>query len=695
MGEFSLKLHITVECATGLCNPHGFGGTSDPYCICEVAHLQRHTRYQKFSTPVIKNDLNPAWNYESDIDVIPGQSLEFQVWDRRLPLQDILLGKALLHSNQINTVSQNELQLTGEGVSGSLTVKVVPPVPFKVHIEGARDLYNADGIFAGVSDPYCICQVAGLRRYWKSTRFRTQTVDNNLNPIWNHTQDVFCTHGQSLEFQVWDSNTKPLPDQLLGQALLDSAQLLPNGYQGNLPLHGKNATGHICLRIVVQPPEMLQSLLPVRLTAGMDGSLLHQYIENHEQKEKIDDISAGSELDLKVQVVVRSASYLGDTVHNPYCICQVSGLPRYTRYQQFQTRPVKKDQSPVWDHTGDISMHAGQDLTFQVWDKRGLPMPDHMIGEVLVPHDRFLKDGFAGRELRLSGSHGSGLLTVEIHPPRLYLITIVSGSELANSNGIVSGISDPYCICQVAGQWRHSKKGTRFQTRIVENNLNPMWNHSSEICLAHDQSIEFQVWDSNTKPLPDHLMGVASLEGTRLRSGENSFDLQLTGRGATGSIKVKVASVSSNMNTLPEALAIKIELMAQAGVRWCVAQLRRSGEDADIAHADMDQARHELAELGVWDAATCHQIFDMGLCSCALTVAQSMELANIGELREDFQHAHDSQHRGIGFMLWRQLEELFAVGARLACAETKGDVATTTFFKADFERRLMAISGRR
>jgi len=60
----------------------------------------------------------------------------------------------------------------------------------------------------------------------KGTHFQTQIIDNNLNPKWHHTQPVCINRGGTLEFQVWDSNTKPLPDQLLGEAKLDTENFL-------------------------------------------------------------------------------------------------------------------------------------------------------------------------------------------------------------------------------------------------------------------------------------------------------------------------------------------------------------------------------------------------------------------------------------------------------------------------------------
>merc|ERR1719362_1030623 len=91
-----------------------------------------------------------------------------------------------------------------------------------VNIMNARGLYNADGFLAGKSDPYCICLVPEK----PDLKFQTAVIANCLDPEWNHTGRIEGFQaGDSLEFQVWDSDTFPKPDQLLGKVLLTSEEL--------------------------------------------------------------------------------------------------------------------------------------------------------------------------------------------------------------------------------------------------------------------------------------------------------------------------------------------------------------------------------------------------------------------------------------------------------------------------------------
>merc|ERR1712008_174533 len=66
-------------------------------------------------------------------------------------------------------------------------------------------------------------------------------INNCLDPEWNHIGriDGFQA-GDSLEFQVWDSDTFPKPDQLLGKVTLGAQDLAahPEGLGGVLQLTG-------------------------------------------------------------------------------------------------------------------------------------------------------------------------------------------------------------------------------------------------------------------------------------------------------------------------------------------------------------------------------------------------------------------------------------------------------------------------
>mmetsp|Transcript_103612 Transcript_103612/g.292435 ORF Transcript_103612/g.292435 Transcript_103612/m.292435 type:complete len:701 (-) Transcript_103612:22-2124(-) len=681
-----LQFTVTIKKATCLSNVDGIlGGVSDPYCLCEVAGLRKHTRYTRFQTSVAKNNLDPEWNHTSVIAVTPKQSLDFQVWSRRTkPLPDKLIGSVELDRSKIHRDFDGELRLVGDHTSGTLEVTVVPPRIFNVALLSARDLLNVDGILAGVSDPYCICQISGMKKHTKGTRCQTEVVSNNLNPIWDYVSDIIVAAGQHLEFQVWDSNTKPLPDRLLGTVQLENSQFDPQGFYGELKLTGAKATGALQVRVAALPPSAIGSAVHVRLTEGMELS-----VPTHDMA-----CSDLEEPNLKFNVTIEGASDLSNLdgilagVSDPYCICEVAGLKKHTRYTRFQTKVVGNSLNPEWKQTSEVAMGPNQALEFQVWDRNTKPLPDQLIGKARL-EGAPLHYGFRG-ELHLSGHRSSGFVTVSVVPPSMFLVTIKAAFGLRDSDGFLAGESDPYCLCQVAGLKRHCKM-TRFMTPVVQNNLNPSWHHTSTVSVEPGQTLEFQVWDSNTKPLPDQLLGTAQLDRTAFDERGYHGELELSGSEATGKVRIEISALSLSMGSFPEAIATLIESIARGAMRWSSAQIAQDGMEADAAHDAMDRFQKELACFGWLHEHTCTQLVDMAMAACALALGETFNLGNIGELVEDFRHARDSKHGEIADILWGHLERVFLAGGRLTCAEAMCDCATIEEYTRDFDRSLRLI----
>merc|ERR1719195_453418 len=89
----------------------------------------------------------------------------------------------------------------------------------------------------------------------------------------------------------------------------------------------------------------------------------------------------------------------------------------------------------------------------------------------------------------------------------LLQMTVESARNLYNSDGILAGKSDPYVIVEVPGQ-----EGLKFQTEVINNDLNPVWNFTGEIAGFMDGDIlRFTVMDKDTFPNPDDFLGKAEL----------------------------------------------------------------------------------------------------------------------------------------------------------------------------------------
>jgi len=127
-------------------------------------------------------------------------------------------------------------------------------VMLKVTIMRAAHLRNADWMpGTGKSDPYCTCEIVGK----PSTKFTSHTVDNDLNPVWNHAGEIReYIYGDTLLFTVYNSNM--MKDSVLGRASLSTSQFYPNGFEGDVMLvdAGRGSSPTLTVRIVVaQQPQ--------------------------------------------------------------------------------------------------------------------------------------------------------------------------------------------------------------------------------------------------------------------------------------------------------------------------------------------------------------------------------------------------------------------------------------------------------
>jgi len=113
----------------------------------------------------------------------------------------------------------------------------------------------------------------------------------------------------------------------------------------------------------------------------------------------------------------------------------------------------------------------------------------------------------------------------------------------ADAWGFFQSKSDPYCVCQVKDVERHTHE-TRFQTRVIRNDLNPIWNHKATIIRAHPNApLEFQIWDKDIFAKSDQLIGVAVLDSSEFHDSGFEGELTLSGHRATGFLTVKVKAL--------------------------------------------------------------------------------------------------------------------------------------------------------
>lgn len=165
---------------------------------------------------------------------------------------------------------------------GSTATAQTAEAKLRVTVIGAHGLANMDGFLAGKSDPYVVCQVVGK----KIQRFQTKVINDSLDPVWDHTSElVGYSPGDGLEFQVWDNDTFPKPDQLMCKAHLPASSFCPHGVECELPLTGGKSTGatlHVRVSVVHETAGLAASPAPVHRPAttataspALAGKLVH------------------------------------------------------------------------------------------------------------------------------------------------------------------------------------------------------------------------------------------------------------------------------------------------------------------------------------------------------------------------------------------------------------------------------------
>lgn len=116
----------------------GITGKSDPYCRCHLVGKPK----TRLTTPTIRDDLNPLWNFTGEIPFyVQEDVLKFVVYDADDLKDDDLLGEATLPLKDLDSTGfTGELVLTKSGQGSKASIKVqVKPCPehaIEVHASG-------------------------------------------------------------------------------------------------------------------------------------------------------------------------------------------------------------------------------------------------------------------------------------------------------------------------------------------------------------------------------------------------------------------------------------------------------------------------------------------------------------------------------------------------------------------------------
>ncbi|XP_063952326.1 extended synaptotagmin-2-like isoform X2 [Lytechinus pictus] len=282
----------------------------------------------------------------------------------------------------IDTVDLNELKYP------------MPKGVLRITAVEARNLVRADmGLLKkGKSDPYLVINV-GMQK------FKTKTINNNLNPKWNQTFEaiVYEEHGQTLDVDCWDEDPGSKDDPL-GNLSIDIHYISKMGtFDSWLPLEDiKHGDLHLHLEWLV-PSE--------------NFGIIHEQVADCLQVATPTSESLFScallvvKLDSAKDLPVSSRS---TSMPSPVCTLKVGQTTQKSHVQQ-------KTMRPVWEETYHflVMNPAMQSLDVEVTDsKKG-----NKLGNVNIPLKQLLlsqPNMVIERPFKLSSSGPQSTITLKM-----------------------------------------------------------------------------------------------------------------------------------------------------------------------------------------------------------------------------------------------------------------------------------------
>ncbi|XP_073836437.1 extended synaptotagmin-like protein 2 isoform X4 [Musca autumnalis] len=276
------------------------------------------------------NNPNIDFNLVGVIDLLDMPGLSDLL--RRIIVEQI--GNVMVLPNKLPITLSNEVPAT--------SLKMPEPEGvLRIHVVEAKDLMKKDisMLGKGKSDPYAIINVG-------SQEFKTQIIDNNVNPKWDFWCEAFVNSpvGQEVFFHLWDSDPGPQVDDSLGRASVEIINAVKRGVVDTwLTLeNAKHGMLHVRLqwyKLTANPLDLQSALAETQLlrVASMSSAILIVFID--------------SAKNLK-QARINSNP-------DPYLVCSVGK-------QKQQTGMIMRDNSPVWEQGFTFLVGNPENDTLQI-----------------------------------------------------------------------------------------------------------------------------------------------------------------------------------------------------------------------------------------------------------------------------------------------------------------------------------------
>ncbi|GAA6106984.1 extended synaptotagmin-1 [Tachysurus ichikawai] len=401
----------------------------------------------------------------------------------------------------------------------------------RIHLLEAENLVAKDnfmkGVITGKSDPYALVRVG-------TQTFTSRHVDNNLNPQWREMYEVIVHEvpGQELEVEVFDKD--PDQDDFLGRIKLDLGIVKKARVLDEWFILKDAPTGKVHLKLewlsLLSSAERLtevlqknQSITTFGKTADPPSSaILTVYLDRAQDLPMKKGNKDPSPL---VQLSVQDKSKDSRTSYgscNPVWEEAFTFFIHDPRKQDLDIQ-VKDDDRSL--SLGNLSIPLSRllsiaELKMDQWFQLENSDPSSRIYLSIIlrilwvneeaiptspvsplPSDPFFGGGEEGiisdmtsdKNLRTRPQHTSpdanfameGVLRIHLKEAQALI------AKDSFMGGMVKGKSDPYVKIRVGG--------TTFKSRVIKENLNPVWNELYEVILTAlpGQEVQFDLYDKD------------------------------------------------------------------------------------------------------------------------------------------------------------------------------------------------------
>jgi hypothetical protein len=486
-----------------------------------------------------------------------------------------------------------------------------PPTTLVVKVKHARGLKSTDGMFAGKSDPYVVCHLVDKNGKDVTGANETSVKENTLDPVWDEDmvfegldnpsdytvrmnvfdKDTFLGTG----YLDWLSKDDNLGD---GKIKLGQVRMKEMWQDFNLPIDAKLKSKHkgtLSVGILLTQ----QGYTPAAAPDPYGGSA-NQY----------------GPLNLVVKVVNATKveetdnSFFGGGKSDPYVVAHlVKGKTDAKGFEPQQTSVKDDTLNPVWDE--DLVFKGLEDpglytLRVNMFDKDTfmgtghldwLSKDDDLFGDGLVPLGDIQQtetwyDAPLPCDAKMKGPHKTTLnlqimLTAQNYEPtkasqhqviqsdtkpdskpsggggipssgvsRKLVVKVKHATGLRNTDGMLAGKSDPYVVLHlVDANGKDVKKHPPQQTKVIEDNLDPVWNQDitfDNLDNPMAYSLRLNIFDQDT------FMGTGHLDWLSKDDQIGDAKVALSQIGSTGyGFKDMTFKVDANMKKkAPATLAI-------------------------------------------------------------------------------------------------------------------------------------------